>query len=194
MSAPGSGSGAAVWARALYEQGVRYAFGIVGVPVIEFGSALQNVGIHYYGMRNEQAASYAAGAVGYITGTPGLCLVVSGPGLVHALAGLANARENCWPMILVGGSSDRGQSGAGAFQEEAQVALARPYCKMAAQPDSLARVPFFVEKAVRVATYGRPGPVYLPVNFFAENLIATKALRCTATARMLIVAQCSAIP
>ena len=127
MSRPGSGAGAAVWARALFEQGVRFAFGIVGVPVIEFGSALQAAGINYYGMRNEQAASYAAGSVGYLTGMPAVCLVVSGPGLVHALAGLANARENCWPMILIGGSSDRGQSGAGAFQEEAQVALARPY-------------------------------------------------------------------
>ena len=42
-------------------------------------------------MRNEQSASYAAQAVGYLTGRPGACLVVSGPGVVHALAGLAPA-------------------------------------------------------------------------------------------------------
>jgi 2-hydroxyacyl-CoA lyase 1 len=68
-------------------------------------------------MRNEQAASYSAGAVGYMTGRPGACLVVSGPGVIHALAGLANAKENCWPMILLGGASDSTQNGMLAFQE-----------------------------------------------------------------------------
>jgi thiamine pyrophosphate-dependent acetolactate synthase large subunit-like protein len=66
--------------------------GVVGIPVIEVGVAAQAAGIKFIGMRNEQAASYAAGAVGYLTGRPGCCLVVSGPGVVHALAGLANAQ------------------------------------------------------------------------------------------------------
>ena len=68
------------------------ATGVVGIPVIEVGVAAQGAGINFYGMRNEQAASYAAGAVGFTTGRPGCCLVVSGPGVVHALAGLANAQ------------------------------------------------------------------------------------------------------
>ena len=63
-------------------------------------TAAQKEGITYVGMRNEQSASYAAQAVGYLTGRPGACLVVSGPGVVHALAGLANAQQNGWPMIL----------------------------------------------------------------------------------------------
>jgi 2-hydroxyacyl-CoA lyase 1 len=74
-------TGAEVLAQALKDQGVEYMFGVVGIPVIEFGMACQQVGIKYYGMRNEQAASYAAGAVGYMTGRPGGCLCVSGPGL-----------------------------------------------------------------------------------------------------------------
>ena len=57
-------------------------------------------------MRNEQSASYAAQAVGYLTGRPGACLVVTGPGVIHGLAGLANAQQNCWPMILIGGASE----------------------------------------------------------------------------------------
>ena len=75
-------------------------FGIVGFPVRPIAAAAQKDGITYVGMRNEQSASYAAQAVGYLTGRPGACLVVSGPGVVHALAGLANAQQNCWPMIL----------------------------------------------------------------------------------------------
>ena len=73
-------------------------------------------GIHYIGMRNEQAACYAAQAIGYLTGKPGVCLVVSGPGLLHALGGMANAKENSWPVVVLGGSSDTDQEGIGAFQ------------------------------------------------------------------------------
>jgi thiamine pyrophosphate-dependent acetolactate synthase large subunit-like protein len=78
-----------------------------------------------YRKRNEQAASYAAGAVGFLTGRPGSCIVVTGPGVIHGLAGLANAQQNCWPMILIGGASETYRNGMGAFQEERQV-LARP--------------------------------------------------------------------
>uniref|UniRef100_A0A8U7MEZ2 2-hydroxyacyl-CoA lyase n=1 Tax=Corvus moneduloides TaxID=1196302 RepID=A0A8U7MEZ2_CORMO len=75
---------------------IEYMFGIVGIPVTEIAIAAQAVGIKYVGMRNEQAACYAASAVGYLTGRPGVCLVVSGPGFLHALGGIANATINCW--------------------------------------------------------------------------------------------------
>lgn len=51
-------------------------------------------------MRNEQAACYAAQAMGYLTGTPAVCLVVSGPGLLHCTGGMANAQANCWFVII----------------------------------------------------------------------------------------------
>nr|XP_005910612.1 PREDICTED: 2-hydroxyacyl-CoA lyase 1 isoform X4 [Bos mutus] len=92
----GQVSGARVIAQALKTQDVNYMFGIVGIPVTEIALAAQEVGIRYIGMRNEQAACYAASAVGYLTGRPGVCLVVSGPGLVHSLGGMANANMNCW--------------------------------------------------------------------------------------------------
>lgn len=71
-------------------------FGIVGIPVIELSMAMQAVGLHYIGCRNEQAACYAAQAMGYLTGKPAVCLVVSGPGLLHVFGGMANAQVNCW--------------------------------------------------------------------------------------------------
>uniref|UniRef100_A0A7N5KD49 2-hydroxyacyl-CoA lyase 1 n=1 Tax=Ailuropoda melanoleuca TaxID=9646 RepID=A0A7N5KD49_AILME len=94
-------SGAEVIAQALKNQDVAYMFGIVGIPVTEIAIAAQKLGIRYIGMRNEQAACYAASAIGYLTGRPAVCLVVSGPGLVHALGGMANANMNCW-LKLVG--------------------------------------------------------------------------------------------
>lgn len=80
----------------LFFQGVEYAFGIIGIPVVELSMALQTAGIQYIGMRNEQAACYAAQAIGYLTKKPAICLVVSGPGVLHVTGGLANAQINCW--------------------------------------------------------------------------------------------------
>ena len=67
--------GATLIARSLKQHGVDYMFGIVGVPVVPIAFAAQAAGIKYYGMRHEQSASYAAQAVGYMTGRPGACLV-----------------------------------------------------------------------------------------------------------------------
>lgn len=153
--------GATLVARSLKQQGVNFMFGVVGFPVQPIAAAAQTAGITYIGMRNEQSASYAAQAVGYLTGRPGACLTVSGPGVVHGLAGLANAQQNCWPMIMIGGASPTYQNGMGAFQEERQVQIASPFCKFAHGVEHVHRIPFYVELAVRQSIYGRPGASYL---------------------------------
>ena len=106
--------GATLIARSLKQQGIDHMFGVVGFPVGPIATAAQKEGINYIGMRNEQAASYAARAYGYLKGRPGVCITVTGPGVVHGLAGLADAQQNCWPMILIGGASEtyRGRMGA----------------------------------------------------------------------------------
>ena len=163
--------GATLIARSLKQQGIDHLFGIVGFPVTAVAVAAQKEGIAYLGMRNEQSASYAAQAVGYMTGRPGACLVVSGPGVVHALAGLANAQQNGWPMILIGGASETWRNGMGAFQEERQVYIASPFCKFAHAIEHVHRIPFYVEMATRNAIYGRPGASYLDI---ADDIILGK--------------------
>src|SRR5215813_13649743 len=153
--------GATLMARSLKQQGIDHMFGIVGFPVGPIAAAAQKEGINYIGMRNEQAAAYAAQAYGYMTGRPGVCLTVTGPGVVHGLAGLANAQQNCWPMILIGGASETYRGGMGAFQEERQVLLATPFCKFAHGIESVGRIPYYVEMATRHAIYGRQGASYL---------------------------------
>ncbi|HUN42772.1 MAG TPA: thiamine pyrophosphate-binding protein [Acetobacteraceae bacterium] len=160
--------GADLLARSLKEQGVQFMFGVVGFPVGPIAEAAQRAGLPYIGMRNEQTASYAAGAVGYLTGRPGSCITVTGPGVIHGLAGLANAKENCWPMLLVGGASETYRNGMGAFQEERQVLIATPVSKWAHAIEHVNRIPFYVEMAVRQSIYGRPGPAYLDI---ADDLI-----------------------
>ncbi|CAL8247056.1 unnamed protein product [Lota lota] len=157
-------TGAQLIAEALKAQKVEYMFGIVGVPVIEVAMAAQAQGIKYLGMRNEQAACYAASAIGYLTGRPGACLVVSGPGLIHALGGMANANINCWPVVVIGGSSDQNQETSGAFQEFPQVEACRLYSKFSARPSSLEAIPSVIEKAVRTSMFGRPGACYVDIS------------------------------
>ncbi len=156
-------TGATLIARSLKQQGIDHLFGVVGFPVGPIAAAAQDEGINYVGMRNEQAASYAAQAYGYMTGRPGACIVVTGPGVVHGLAGLANAQQNCWPMILIGGASETYRGGMGAFQEERQVLIATPFCKFAHGIESVRRIPYYVEMATRHAIYGRPGACYLDI-------------------------------
>ncbi|XP_004603868.1 2-hydroxyacyl-CoA lyase 1 [Sorex araneus] len=165
-------SGAKVIAQALKTQNVEYMFGIVGIPVTEIALAAQELGIKYVGMRNEQAACYAASAVGYLTGRPGVCLVVSGPGLIHALGGMANANMNCWPVVVIGGSSERSQETMGAFQEFPQVEACRLYSKFSARPSSIEAIPSVIEKAVRSSIYGRPGACYvdIPADFVSLHV------------------------
>ncbi|KAJ2509280.1 hypothetical protein IWW47_000082 [Coemansia sp. RSA 2052] len=153
--------GALVLARALKQQGVEVVFGIVGIPVVEIADAIQAEGIRFIGFRNEQSCSYAASAWGYLAQQPGVCLAVSGPGVVHALAGVVHSQVNTWPMVLIGGACEAALEGAGAFQECRQVEMCRPYAKYSARAQTVAHIPSVVERAFAHAASGRPGAAYV---------------------------------
>lgn len=133
----------------------------MGYPIIELAMTLQSSGLKYIGMRNEQAACYAAQAIGYLTKKPAVCLVVSGPGLLNVIGGMANAQSNCWPLLVLGGSTYEEHEGIGGFQEYPQVEASRLCCKYVARPANAAMIGTHIEKAVRLATYGRPGVAYI---------------------------------
>jgi 2-hydroxyacyl-CoA lyase 1 len=143
------------------KMGLTHCFGIVGIPISEIAMTLQGNGVKYYGFRNEQAAAYAAGIMGYISGEPGLVVAVSGPGMTNCISGMGEALINKRPMIVLSGASDASLLGRGAFQEIDQVHIAKTCSKWAARPSCIKHIPFLVEKAYRMSMYGTPGPVYL---------------------------------
>ena len=153
--------GATLVARCLKQQGIDELFGVVGIPVTGIALAAPGEGIRYVGMRHEQAAGYAAQAISYMKGRIGACIVVSGPGMTNAISALGNAWSNCWPMLLIGGSSNQIFNHMGDFQAAPQVELARPFCKWVGQAERLEHIPRYIATAVRLAISGRPGPVYL---------------------------------
>jgi 2-hydroxyacyl-CoA lyase 1 len=153
--------GATLVARCLKQQGLDELFGVVGVPVTGIAAAAPREGMRYIGMRHEQAAGYAAQAISYLKGRIGACIVVSGPGMTNAISALGNAWANCWPMLLIGGSSSQALNHMGDFQAAPQVELARPFCKWVGQAERIELIPRYIAMAIRTAISGRPGPVYL---------------------------------
>lgn len=166
-------SGAAIIARALYELGVTVIFGLVGIPIVKVAEEAIALGIRFIAFRNEQAASYAATAYGYLTGRPGVCLVVGGPGVLHAMAGVGNSSANAFPMLLIAGSSETHTVSKGAFQEMDAISLLTPHTKLAIRAGK-DKIPISIAEAYRVAFYGRPGTgfVDLPADVI-EGLTST---------------------
>jgi len=153
--------GQTIIARALKEQGVASMYGVVGIPVTGIAAAAQKEGIRYVGMRHEMPATYAAQASSYLSGRIAAAVVVSGPGVLNAVAAFANAWSNRWPLLLLGGASDTGRLGMGDFQEAEQIRSMQPYAKYAARCEEPERLPIYIADAVRKAISGTPGPAYL---------------------------------
>ncbi|KAH1563004.1 hypothetical protein KXX17_004290 [Aspergillus fumigatus] len=154
-------TGAQLIARTLRDLGVTVIFGIVGIPVIEIAESAIDLGIRFIAFRNEQACSYAASVYGYLTGQPGVCLVVGGPGVLHALAGIGNASANNFPLLVLAGSAETSGVTKGAFQEMDAISFLTPHTKFAVRPPSLAFVAGAVKNAYRTCWYGRPGPTFV---------------------------------
>ncbi|KAL4431652.1 hypothetical protein ABPG77_001494 [Micractinium sp. CCAP 211/92] len=159
-------------ARALARLGVKHMYGVIGIPVTQLASAVQACGIRFISCRNEQAAGYAAAAAGFLTGTPGVLLTVSGPGVVHGLAGLSNAQANCWPVVMISGSCEQAEVGKGAFQELDQLATVAEHVKWAGQAARLEDIPRVIADAFQAAVSGRPGAAYvdIPSNILMSEL------------------------
>src|SRR5688572_28379084 len=82
-------------------------FGLPGIPITDFTRMAQAAGIRVISFRHEQNAGNAAAIAGFMTQKPGICLTVSAPGFLNGLTALANATTNCFPMVLISGSSER---------------------------------------------------------------------------------------
>ncbi|KAL4872280.1 hypothetical protein BDV12DRAFT_183225 [Aspergillus spectabilis] len=165
-------------ARTLRDLGVTVIFGIVGIPVVEIAEEAINLGIRFVAFRNEQACSYAASVYGYMTGRPGVCLVVGGPGVLHALAGIGNSTANNFPLLVLAGSAETTAVTKGAFQELDAISLLTPHTKLAVRASSLDFIPGAVKNAYRTSWYGRPGPTFvdLPADIIQGRLSPEFAL------------------
>ena len=147
-----------------------------GIPITDFGRMAQAEGIRVISFRHEQNAGNAAAIAGFLTKKPGICLTVSAPGFLNGLTALANATTNCFPMILISGSSEREivDLQQGDYEEMDQLAIAKPLCKAAFRVLHAADIGIGLARAIRAAVSGRPGGVYLdlPGKLFSQVMDA----------------------
>ncbi len=151
-------------------------YGLPGIPVTDLTRKMQAEGMRVISFRHEQNAGNAAAAAGFMTGKPGICLTVSAPGFLNGLTALANATTNCFPMILISGSSEREivDLQQGDYEEMDQLAIAKPLCKAAFRVLNAEDIGVGIARAIRSAVSGRPGGVYLdlPAKLFGQAMDA----------------------
>jgi oxalyl-CoA decarboxylase len=156
--------------------GLTTIYGVPGIPITDLGRHAQAAGIRVLSFRHEQNAGYAAAIAGFLTKKPGVCLTVSAPGFLNGLTALAHATTNCFPMILVSGSSEREivDLQQGDYEEMDQLAIAKPLCKAAYRVLHAQDIGIGFARAIRAAVSGRPGGVYLdlPAKLFAQVISA----------------------
>ncbi|MEP9349253.1 oxalyl-CoA decarboxylase [Xanthobacter sp. KR7-225] len=166
---------------ALKLNGIETIYGVPGIPITDLGRFAQSEGIRVVSFRHEQNAGNAAAIAGFLTKKPGVCLTVSAPGFLNGLTALANATTNCFPMILISGSSEREivDLQQGDYEEMDQLAIAKPLCKAAFRVLHAADIGIGVARAIRAAVSGRPGGVYLdlPAKLFGQVMDAAEGAR-----------------
>ena len=166
---------------ALKLNGIDTIFGLPGIPITDLTRRLQAAGVRVISFRHEQNAGYAASIAGFMTKKPGVCLTVSAPGFLNGLTALANATTNCFPMILISGSSEREivDLQQGDYEEMDQLAIARPHAKAAFRVLHAEDIGVGVARAIRAALSGRPGGVYLdlPAKLFPQAIDAETGRR-----------------
>jgi oxalyl-CoA decarboxylase len=148
---------------ALKLNGLTTIYDVPGIPVSDLLRMAQAEGLRVISFRHEQNAGNAAAIAGFLTKKPGVCITVSAPGFLNGLTALANATTNCFPMILISGSSEREivDLQQGDYEEMDQLAIAKPLCKAAYRILHAQDIGIGVARAIRAAVSGRPGGVYL---------------------------------
>jgi oxalyl-CoA decarboxylase len=164
---------------ALKLNGLDTIYGLPGIPITDLTRRAQAAGLRVLSFRHEQSAGYAASIAGFLTQKPGICLTVSAPGFLNGLNALAHATVNCFPMILISGSSEREivDLQQGDYEELDQLAIAKPVAKAAFRVLHAEDIGVGIARAIRAAVSGRPGGVYLdlPAKLFAQSVDAGAA-------------------
>jgi len=153
---------------------IKNVYNVPGIPITDLGRLMQASGMRVLSFRHEQNAGYAASVAGYLTQKPGICLTVSAPGFLNGLTALAHANTNCFPMILISGSSEREivDLQQGDYEEMDQLSIAKPLCKAAYRVLHAEDIGIAIARSIRSAVSGRPGGVYLdiPANVLSQAI------------------------
>ena len=160
----GERNGGELLVQMLERAGINQFFTLHGGHLDSIFMAAQKHGFRITDMRHEQAAVQAADGWARTTGKPGIAVITAGPGVADGISGIVNAHVDAIPLLVIGGagpaSEDERLTLAGGYD---QVAMMATVTKWAHRIPKIDRVPDMVAQALRIATSGRPGPVYLEI-------------------------------
>ncbi|TAM75757.1 biosynthetic-type acetolactate synthase large subunit [bacterium] len=148
---------------ALEAHGIDAVFGYPGGAIMPFYDALPQSGLTHYLVRHEQGAAFAAGAYARTTGRLGVCVATSGPGATNLVTGLLDAMMDSAPVLAITGQVRSALMGTDGFQEADVVGITSSCTKHNALVSRAVEIPVAIERAIRIATSGRPGPVLVDI-------------------------------
>ncbi len=165
--------GAEVLIDSLKKEGVDIMFGYPGGVVIPiFDVLFRTKGLNLILTRHEQGATHAADGYARASGKVGVCLVTSGPGATNTITGIATAKLDSIPIIVISGQVRTNVIGSDAFQETDMSGLTRSICKHSYLVQKVTELPRVIKEAFYIARSGRPGPVSidLPLDVINDEI------------------------
>jgi len=161
-------------AQVLQAHGIDRLFTLCGGHISPILAAAKARGIGVVDTRHEASAVFAADAWARLSGRPGVAAVTAGPGVSNAVTALKNAQLAQSPLLLIGGAAPTLLQGRGALQDIAQQPLVSPHVKACLRVRTVAALGASVDRALKLATAGVPGPVFVecPVDLlYPEEMI-----------------------
>jgi len=156
-------------AQTLKDLGVTHVYCLAGTPIRETFAHCAELGMRPIGVRHQQAGVLMALAQNYLAGrVTAVVLLSAGPAVTNAATGILVARDNCWPLVILGGRRPLSMRGMGSFQDLDAALLFRSITKWSATIEYTSELPGALQKAFDVAASGRPGPVFLDL---PENVL-----------------------
>ena len=153
-------------ARTLKEEGVEQLFFLMGGPNYEIINNSADFGIKVTDFRHEQAASMAAHAYARVTGKPGVCTLITGPGVTNATTGIGQAFADSIPMLIISSANDSQSLGKGwgRLHESTELcAITRPITAFSVMVHDPSEVPGYLAKAFALFSAQRPRPVHIAI-------------------------------
>lgn len=171
-------NGAQLAIEALHAEGVRHIAGLPGTTVMHLiDAAGQHPGIRYISARHEQVAAFMADGYARATGDIGVCLASRGPGAANLTIGVHNAHAESVPVLALVGQVPDEVYHREAFEELDLLSFFGPITKWAVEIHQATRIPELLQRAVRTALSGRPGPVLVSLPLDVQNADAPAGLQ-----------------
>jgi len=158
-------------AQSLKSLGVTHVYNIAGTPTKETFSKCAQLGIRPIGVRHQNAGVLMATAQNYVSGRiAAVALFSAGPAVTNTVTSVLVAKDNCWPIVVLGGRRPLNMRGMGSFQELDAIPIFQSITKWSAVVETTSEIPHYLNQAFQIAIGGRPGPVYLEL---PEDVLTT---------------------